>query len=155
MSKIIYPKIKKTVNGFLLNEEGKITKNKLVRVGIFSILGVLTAKTVFAGHDHLSAHANINVVGNIKHANLSSHCEDDHVHGSADTGCAHGSKHCKDGGDVTGGGTKYAEYIHHENSIEIDDSTDQIKITHAHIVDKTEISAHANEHGHHTNRSGC
>jgi hypothetical protein len=50
----MFPKIKKKISGFLLNEEGKVTKQSLVSLGSFLsaavIGGALATKSVAADH---------------------------------------------------------------------------------------------------------
>lgn len=86
------PTIKKTISSFLLNEEGKISKHSLLKLGILAlgatVLTSLISKGASAGHGSANCHQNGHASGNLDSRSVSKHCSgyDETCHGHS----AHG-----------------------------------------------------------------
>ena len=83
MSEKLVPKIKKSIEDFLYEEEGNITRNKILTVGsMMLIMGVLLATEAFAVHSSHRSHSS-----HSSHKSHSSH----RSHSSHSSGSYHGS----------------------------------------------------------------
>lgn len=80
MSEKLVPKIKRSIEEFLYEEEGNITRNKILTVGsMMLIMGVLLATEAFAAHSSHKSHSS--------HSSHSSHKS----HSSHSSGSYHSS----------------------------------------------------------------
>ena len=91
------PKIKKTVKSFLLGEEGKISRQSILKTGVFLAVAsaalVANSEDVAAGHDSGKVHANIDCPRSSPHGNCSKISHYSHSN-SWNGGGSHGSKSC-------------------------------------------------------------
>ena len=86
MNQKIVPKIKRSIEDFLYEEEGNITRNKILSVGsMVIIMGVLLATDAFAGHSSHRSHSS-----HKSHSSHSSH-KSHSSHSSGSYHSSHGS----------------------------------------------------------------
>ena len=78
MSEKLVPKIKNSIEDFLYEEEGNITRNKILSVGsMMLIMGVLLATEAFAAHTSHRSHSS-----HSSHKSHSSHSSHSNTHSS-------------------------------------------------------------------------
>ena len=156
------PPIKKTINSFLLNETGKISKNSLLKLGFYStsVLGLIStskascngagghgsATIIGEGTEHSSAHCSTACphqnCGFSAHANMSIECEDDgdyllmpteDTHSNVDSH-ANTSGNCGHHDNVSISGGDTAQCYGHKNEISLVDQKTEIFATHSHDI---------------------
>jgi hypothetical protein len=99
----MFPKIKKKITGFLLNEEGKVTKQSLVSLGSFLsaavIGGVLATKSAAADHTNSIStyYSGVSVYGS------HTHHSNDPSGSTGDGDASTGSSGSGSGGSCSGG----------------------------------------------------
>ena len=94
MREEIIPQVRNSIEQFLYEEEGKITRNKVLTVGsMMLIMGLLFATDVFADHSSHSSHSS--------HKSHSSHGSGSSGggHGSHESHVSHGSHQSHSSGD--------------------------------------------------------
>lgn len=90
------PKIKRKIVGFLLNEEGKITRQSLLTLG--SITSAYTFSAILAAKDAQAEHVNgISVTGDPSNIEV--------THGHHQSHSSHGSHSSHSSGTTSSGGT--------------------------------------------------
>ena len=81
MSEKLVPKIKRSIEEFLYEEEGNITRNKILTVGsMMLIMGVLLATEAFAAHSSHKSHSSHS--SHKSHSSHSSHSSSKSYHSS-------------------------------------------------------------------------
>ncbi|MFC1728442.1 hypothetical protein ACFLZ7_03190 [Nanoarchaeota archaeon] len=149
MVKMSFPQIKKTISSFLSEESGKISKNSLLKLGVFAVVGVIASADVAAhtscsgdctgchgssgyitcGHGNSSPHASGNLGSTSAHANA--HCSGIHDNSA-------GSKLCYEHDH----GSSYLANGHHFNNITLNKVGTKITANHTHSVVPRSGSTH-------------
>lgn len=92
MKNEIIPKIKHSIEDFLFEEEGNITRNKILTVGSMMILmGIVLSTEVFAGHSSHKSHSSHSSHSSGSSGGHSSHVSHSSHTSSASTHSSHGN----------------------------------------------------------------
>lgn len=89
-----FPKIKKSIQDFFEDEDGSITRNKVLMIGgMVLVLGILLSEDVFAAHRSHSTHRSHSShrSSNSKHGSHSSHSSSHSTHSNHATHGTHSS----------------------------------------------------------------
>ena len=96
------PEIKKNINAFLVGEDGKISKQSVIKAGV--LLGAIslgTVQTVIASHASTTPHSN--TLGSITYDSSAGSAEMSHTHHTShsNTHTSHSASHTSGGGGHT------------------------------------------------------